>query len=148
MAIAYRHAVDVARGPEAAFAVLDDVTRTPEWLAVCKEAAPLSPGPNAVGAPLRYTYEQGGRLGVMEGETTARVPNEHVAYRYQDPMMDVAVDFRLCATPSGSRLVHTIEITPKSFMAKLFSSVIRQRLPKQTIDALERLRALLEADGA
>jgi hypothetical protein len=44
----------------------------------------------------------------------------------------------------GARLTHVIDITPKTLMAKLFSPMIRRQLPKQTINAMEQLRALLE----
>ena len=63
---------------------------------------------------------------------------------YGDKMMEVTVDFRMVKTSSGARLTHAIDITPKTFVAKLFSPFIRRQLPKQTIGAMERLRALLE----
>jgi len=58
--------------------------------------------------------------------------------------MDVTVDFRVTQAASCARLVHTIEITPKTLFAKLLSPMIRSQLPKQATTAMERLRGLLE----
>lgn len=145
MSIHFDHGIDVQRTPEDAFALLDDVSQTPKWLARCTGIEKLSPGPNAVGTKLRYSYKEGGRVGVMDGEITTRSPNERLTFRYTDKMMDVTVDFRIAKTDGGARLVHAIDITPRTFMAKLFSPLIRRQLPKQTITAMETLKALLES---
>ena len=146
MPIHFEHAIEVARGPERAFAVLDDLSRTPRWLARCTGIEKLTPGANAVGTKLRYAYQEGGRKGVMDGEITARIPNERLSFRYVDKMMEVSVDFRMSARDGGVRLVHAIDITPRTFFMKLFSPLIRRQLPRQTVTAMEKLRALLEAD--
>ena len=80
----------------------------------------------------------------MEGEIVGRIPGERIAFRYGDKMMEVAVDFHVTTAASGSRLTHTIDITPKTFLAKLFSPFIRRGLPRQTIEAMDHLRALLD----
>jgi len=144
MAIRFQHSVDVASDPKDAFAILDDLSATPKWLERCTGIEKLKPGSNAVGDKLKYSYKEGGRSGVMDGEITARSPNEHLSFHYWDKMMDVTVDFRVSQTASGARLVHTIEITPKTLFAKLISPMIRSQLPKQTTTAMERLRGLLE----
>ena len=145
MAIQFQHALDVARGPEQAFAVLDDLSATPKWLERCTGIEKLTPGPNAAGQKLKYSYKEGGRSGVMDGEITARTPNEHLSFRYWDKMMDVTVDFKVSKAVTGARLVHTIEITPKTLFAKMLSPMIRRQLPKQTTTAMEKLRTLLES---
>ena len=145
MAIEFQHAVDVRVAPESAFAVLDDVARTPEWLARCTGIDKLSEGPNAAGTRLRYHYRDGGRTGVMEGQITERLPNEHLRMQYADRMMDVNVDFRVSKSAEGARLVHAIAITPKSWIVRLFSPLIRRQLPDQTITAMQGLKALLES---
>src|SRR5438477_10262015 len=147
MPIHYEHSVDVAREPQRAFAVLDDVSQTPKWLARCTGIEKLTPGPNAVGTKLRYSFKEGGRSGVMDGEIVARTPNERLTMKYADKMMDVTVDFRMAKSGSGTRLTHAIEITPKTFMAKLFSPLIKRQLPKQTVTAMETLRGLPESEN-
>src|SRR5205807_5805974 len=104
MPIQYEHSVDVAREPQRDFAVLDDVALTPKWLARCTGIEKLTPGENAIGTKLRYSYQEPGRTGQMDGEITARVPNEHLTYHYADKMMEVVVDFQITKADSGARL--------------------------------------------
>ena len=150
MAIHFEHSIDVARSSENTFALLDDFGQTPKWLARCTELAPVAPGPHAVGTKLRYHYEvgyhhkEGGRTGVMDGEITARIPNERLTMKYEDDRMRVTVDFRIAKSDGVTRLTHAIDVTPKTFVAKLMSPLIRGQLPKQTVTAMETLKWLLE----
>ncbi|MBM3679160.1 MAG: SRPBCC family protein [Actinobacteria bacterium] len=149
MPISFQHSVNVSRGPDHVFAILDDVSRTPEWLERCTRVERLGDGLNTVGTPLRYSYRDGGRSGTMDGEITVREPDRHLAMRYRDRMMDVTVDFvvepRETGTRPGSRLTHSIEITPRTLPAKLFAPLLRRQLPRQTVKAMERLQTLAES---
>jgi len=143
MSIQFQHTIDLPQPPSQVFAVLDDVSQTPKWLVRCTGIEVLSPGPLAPGTKLRYSYREGGRAGTMDGQVTDRTPDENLLFSYDDKMMHVDVHFALAPNNSGTRLTHTIDITPKTFMAKLFSPLIRRALPKQTIDAMKSLRSLL-----
>ena len=145
MSIEFEHGIDVPQSPEQVFAVLDDVGQTPRWLARCTGIEKLTPGENAVGTRLRYSYHDGGRSGVMEGEVTAREVGRRLTFQYGDPMMEVQVDFQMTPQGSGTHLVHAIRITPRTLMAKLVAPMIRKQLPGQTIQAMETLRGLLAA---
>jgi uncharacterized protein YndB with AHSA1/START domain len=145
MAIHFEHTLDVATAPDKTFAYLDDLAQTPKWLARCTGIEKLTPGPNEVGTKLKYSYKEGRRVGTMDGEITARAPNERLTYRYDDKMMRVVVDFRVVKGDTGTRLTHAIDITPKTFFAKLFSPLIRRQLPKQTVTAMETLRDQLKS---
>ena len=148
MSIRFEHAIEVARGPEQIFAILDDLSQTPRWVSRCTGIEKLSPGPNAVGTKVRYAYREGGRTGTMDGEIRARTPNERLTVGYADKMMEVVVDFQMTKKDGGARLVHTIDIKPKSLMAKLFAPLVRRQLPQQTIAAMETLRGLVEGGAA
>ena len=148
MSIRFEHAIDVARAPEQIFAVLDDLSQTPKWLSRCTGIEKLSPGPNAVGTRVRYAYREGGRTGTMDGEIKARTPGERLTVGYADKMMEVVVDFHMTKTDGGARLTPTIDIRPKSLMAKLFAPLVRRQLPQQTITAMESLRGLVEGPPA
>lgn len=147
MTIEFEHAIEIACPPERVFAMLDDVSLAPRWISSCTAMEKSTPGPNEVGSLLRFTYQETTHSGVMEGETTARVPNERLAFRYADNLMQVAADFRLSPTPTGTRLIHKIELTPQTFFVRMLSSLIGSRLRPQTIAGLERLRAILEAEN-
>lgn len=144
MSIHFSHTIDLAHEPKKVFALLDDLAATPKWLERCTGIEKIDPGPNVEGAKLRYSYRDGGRTGTMEGEIVGRLADERLTFRYFDKMMEVAVDFHVTAAAAGSRLTHTIDITPRTFFARLFSPFIRRGLPKQTISAMERLRSLLD----
>ena len=79
----------------------------------------------------------------MDGQLAERVENQKLSFRYSDKMMKVGVHFSMQPQGSGTRLTHSIDITPQTFFAKLISPLIRRQLPKQTISAMEALRALL-----
>lgn len=145
MAIHFEHTIDVSQPPGEVFAVLDDVSQTPNWLARCTGIEVLTPGPMNVGTKLRYSYKDGGRAGTMDGQIAERVPGRELVYNYEDKMMRVAVQFSMEPAGSGTRLTHVIDITPKTLVAKLVSPLIRKQLPKQTITAMESLRGLLES---
>ncbi len=144
MAIVFEHGIDLPQPPSAVFALLDDFSQLPKWLKPCEGLAKLGTGPNAAGDKLRYAYAQGGRHGVMDGVIVAREPERRLTCKYYDRLFTVVVDFRVAdGEGGGTRLVHHIEITPNSFMAKLMSPLIRGQLPRQTIDSMQALRQLL-----
>lgn len=147
MSIRCEHAETVRATPERAFAVIDDLALTSKWLPPCVSLEKLGPGPNAVGDKLRYVYRHGGRTAEMAGEIVARVPGARLHCRYFDGTFEVSVDLRVSPSDGGTLTTHIIEITPKRFLAKLFSPLIRMGLEKQTREAAAGLRKLLEAGG-
>jgi carbon monoxide dehydrogenase subunit G len=144
MAITYQHRETVRTTPEKAFALIDDLPRTAEWLPPCVSLEKVGSGSNAVGDRLRYVYRQGGSQGEMAGEILAHEPGQRLHCIYRDPMFDVSVDLAVAPAPEGALTTHTIAITPKSFMARLMSPLIRLGLRKQTRDAAANLKRLLE----
>ncbi|MFO0912089.1 MAG: SRPBCC family protein [Pirellulales bacterium] len=148
MAVRYQHEEPVAVAPEQAFALIDDLPATSKWLPPCVSLTNLNGGPNAPGDKLRYVFKQGGRESEMAGEIIDRVPGERLHCRYYDRAFDVSVDLRVRRAPSGALTIHIIEITPKSFVGKLFSPLIRLGLGKQTRDAARNLKRLLEQGSA
>lgn len=145
MPINYEYSVEVNSSPEQAFSVVDDLARTPEWLCVCVSLEKLSPGPNKVGDKLKYTFKQGKRPGVMDGEITARVPGKKLTYQFDDRMFRVVIDFNISPTSAGAKMTHVIAITPKTFAGKLMTPLIRLGVPKQTKDAMHALKAILDS---
>jgi len=144
----FTHTLEVDTSRSEVFSILDDVGRTPEWLNRCTGVDKLSDGPNAVGTQLKYHYKDGSRTGEMDGRITAYEPEEHIAMLYTDSMMDVSVDF--VATPGpvddSTRLTHTIDIRTKG-LARLFWPIIKVALPRQTTEAMARLKRLAEVDS-
>jgi carbon monoxide dehydrogenase subunit G len=148
MPIQFQHSIDVKRTPAEAFAVLDDFEKTPTWVERCTKLEKPEGGPNTTGQKLKYSYRERGRSGVMDGEIQVHEPGKHLRMHYWDKMLDVVVDFQVAPADGGARLTHTIDITPKAFMVKLFSFAIRRQLPQQTVQTMENLRRLLEGGAS
>ena len=123
----FSHSLVVNAPQSEIFAILDDVRRTPEWLTRCTGIDKIDDGPNKAGTRLKYHYKDGKRTGEMDGQITVHDPDNHITMLYTDKMMDVTVDIRT-----------------KGF-GKIFSPIIRRTLPKQTTDAMDRLKALAES---
>lgn len=143
MAIVFEHGIDLPQSPQQVFAFLDDFKKVPLWLKRCEGVAKEGRGPNQKGDRLRYAYCESGHHGVMDGDIIVHEPDRHLGYRYYDRMMSVNVDFRMEPAGQGTRLVHRIEIKPHSLMARIMAPMIRNRIPKQTIMAMENVRSLL-----
>lgn len=139
----YSHTEHVNALPASVFELLDDTSRTPEWLSRCTGIDKLSEGPNRVGTKLRYHYKSGGRAGSMDGEITVHEPARRLTMLYVDKMMDVTVDFVTAPEGVGTSLTHNINIQPKGF-GKVFTPLIKRSLPKQTLDAMAKLKAIAE----
>jgi hypothetical protein len=148
MAIRCQHVETIRATPERTFAVIDDLPLTAKWLPPCVSLEKVGSGPNAPGDKLRYVYKQGGKTAEMAGEIVARTPGERLHCKYFDSMFEVSVDLRVAAAPDGAVTTHIIEITPKRFMAKLMSPLIRLGLGKQTREAAANLKKLLESTAA
>lgn len=145
MPIRYEHKETIRTSPERAFAAIDDLPLTAKWLPPCVSLEKLTPGPNAPGDKLHYVYKQGGKQCEMTGEIIARTPGERLHCKYHDKMFEVSVDLRVAAASEGALTTHIIEITPRKFLARLMSPLIRLGLGKQTRTAAANLKQLLES---
>jgi carbon monoxide dehydrogenase subunit G len=140
----FAHTLSVSAPPSTIFAIVDDVTKTPQWLSRCTGIDKVDPGPNDVGTRLKYHYDDGRRSGTMDGQIVAREPDRHFAMKFTDTMMDVTVDFVAASDGVGTTLTHTVDIATKRF-GKVFSPIIKRQLPKQTMDAMTKLKAMAES---
>ncbi|WP_230209332.1 SRPBCC family protein [Nostocoides sp. HKS02] len=139
----FAHTLSVSAAPSAIFAIIDDFSKTPQWLSRCTGIDKLDPGANDVGTRLNYHYDDGRRSGTMDGQIVAREPDRHFAMKFTDRMMDVTVDFVAASDGVGTTLTHTIDIATKGF-GVLLSPLIKRQLPKQTMDAMTALKAMAE----
>jgi carbon monoxide dehydrogenase subunit G len=139
----FAHTLSVSAPPAAIFAIVDDFSKTPQWLSRCTGIDKLDPGPNDVGTRLSYHYDDGRRSGTMDGQIVAREPDRHFAMKFTDRMMDVTVDFVAASDGVGTTLTHTVDIATKGF-GVLLSPLIKRQLPTQTMDAMTALKAMAE----
>ena len=124
--------------------MLDDLTRTPEWLNGCTQLDKVSQPPNAVGTKLRYHYKYGRKHGVMDGSIVVREPDRRLAMSFKDKLMEVSVDFATAPQGvEGATMTHTITINTKGF-GKMLGPVVSRHLPEQTIAAMMALKQIVE----
>lgn len=140
----FAHTLSVSAPPSTVFAIVDDFSKTPQWLSRCTGIDKLDGGTNDVGTRLTYHYDDGRRTGSMDGQIIAREPDRHFAMKFTDRMMDVTVDFVAASDGVGTTLTHSIDIATKG-IGKLFTPLIKRDLPKQTMDAMVKLKALAES---
>jgi carbon monoxide dehydrogenase subunit G len=137
--------IDVARPPAEVFAFLDDIRQTPKWLTRCTNIEQTTSGPKAVGTKLRYSYQEQGRSGTMDGVVSEYEKDRRLAMAFTDPMMDVRVGFQVEPAAGGSRIVHEVEIEPRNFMAKMMTPMISSMTRKQMDSDTAKLKQMLES---
>ena len=144
----FAHTLSVSAPPSAIFSIVDDFSKTPQWLSRCTGIDKVSEGANDVGTQLKYHYNDGRRSGTMDGQVIAHEPDRHFAMKFTDKMMDVTVDFDMEPGPNAgqTRLTHTITIDTKGF-GKVFTPMINRQLPGQTEGAMTQLKRLAESAG-
>lgn len=144
MPIRCEHEEFVRTSPERAFAAIDDLPLTAQWLPPCVSLTKIGDGPNNPGDTLEYVYRQGRQTGRMTGRIVDRISGERLHCIYEDSMFAVSVDLRVAPAPEGTKMTHIIEMTPKKLIAKLFTPLVKLGIRKQTTDAAVNLKKLLE----
>jgi len=139
--------IDVQRPPDLVFAFIDAEDKAPHWLSRCVEITRTSPGAKAVGSTLRYTYQQGGRKGTMDGVVTEYEPGKRLGMKYTDRMFDISIGFDVAATSTGAHVTERVAIEPKGIVGKLMSPLIGLATRRQTGKDMETLKHLLERPG-
>ena len=139
-----RATLEIAKPPSEVFAFMDDLSKAPLWLMSCTVLRQTTDTPRVVGSPLHYEFLQGNRPGEMDGVVTAYEPGRRLAMRFSDDRFEVTVEIRVVTAPSGSALAHSVGITPKSFLGRLVSPLIRMGNRKQVASNLARAKEILE----
>ena len=140
---------EIARRPAEVFAFVDDVHNAPRWLSRCTGLQQTSAPPKGVGTTLRYFYKDpGGHTGEMAGVVTDYERDKRLAMRMTDRTLRVGIFFRFASKGSGTEIDHTVEITPRTFLMRLMSPMIRGATQKQITRDTAKLKELLESGAA
>lgn len=142
----FSHTVDVRRSPAEVFAFLDDFANTPRWNTHCTQMEQTSPGPRVAGSKLRYAFNDNGRKGEMRGFVRDREDGRGFTMVFTDDALEVIIAFALTEAGSGTRLVHTVSVTPRSFLMKMIAPVFRGRTGKQIVEEVKRLKEIIEKE--
>jgi carbon monoxide dehydrogenase subunit G len=138
--------LDVARPPSEVFAFVDDVSQCPRWLSRCAELTMTSPPPKRAGSTLYYRYKEGSPGGSMDGVVRAWEKDKRLEMEFKDKLFEVEIAFAFEPAGAGTRIHHTVVISPKPVLAKLMSPMIRKMTEKQIAQDTAALKRLLEAN--
>jgi Polyketide cyclase / dehydrase and lipid transport len=137
----------VSRTMPETFSALVDFANYPTWMEACVRLSQTSPGELGSGAALHYVHNTGGRKGEMSGVVTTFEHDRMLKLNFEDSAFAVDVGFSTEAVGDGTRVMHFIDIDPKSLFGRLFAPIIRKGNAKQVSANLRRFKILLESSG-
>ena len=142
MAMQFSERIEVRRKPAECFAFVDDFANAPQWNELCR-ALQRDGSDVREGGGLVYTYKQGNRSGVMQGQIVERDPPRRLLLEFGDRMFQIEVGFRFDAIPGGTRIEHTLEVEPRSWLTRLMTPLLRPAMRKQTAKQAAALKQAL-----
>jgi uncharacterized protein YndB with AHSA1/START domain len=138
------NSVEIARPPAEVFAFLADGTNDRRWRAGVLDITPKA------GTGVGAVYEQGvkgpfGRRVPADYEITAFEPDRRIGFRAIAGPVRPEGAYELEPVDGGTRVTFSLRCAP-SGLAKLMTPMVARTM-RSEVAALERLRAVLEADA-
>ena len=129
--------------PEAAFAVVSDLLRAPEWVPDLVSVTKVSDGPVGVGTRFTEVVQMGDKRG--DGELWVTVFEPKISSRKR---MERAFGARFTIEPEGDgcRITHDYEVK-LSGMARLMAPLMGKWVEKNSAHAMQDLKQLIERQG-
>jgi hypothetical protein len=124
------------------FAYLVDLEHTPEWNWAIASSTRLTPGPTQVGSRFRLERTAPQRA-IEELEVTALRPGEHLQVAGRLGPFDARLSYDLLDTPSGTRIVNTVELDPTVPLG-LLGGLVTGRIRGAVAENLGALKDVLE----
>jgi carbon monoxide dehydrogenase subunit G len=138
------YSIEVKKPVEDVFKFLDDSELAKQWIGGLESIEPLTTGGNRVGAKAKHIYVEDGRKIEMIEETLIYEPNKRVKIKGVTDGFELLVDYRLHATPNGTRIEQETEIHMKSLMMKILAPLINWSNRKRIAEDFARLKTLIE----
>lgn len=136
--------IQIHKPADAIFRVVDDFTQAPCWLTSCVELVQVSTGPRANGTLLQYAFDQGGRRSKMSGVLVSYEKGRRIEMKFDDSKFEVSVTLLIDQADGAAFVTHAIAITPKTFLTRLMSPMIRAGNRQQVETNCRRLKELVE----
>ena len=144
--IRFRFVESIAASPDAVFAVMSDINRFEEWLAM--DGRPRGEGPVGVGARFDSTSRLGPWKVEAEGEVTHYEPGHRMGFRLTGRnSIDFETDIRLEASGRGTTMTGTGWLQTHGRW-RLLEPILRMELEKGEAAEARRLKAIVEAAEA
>jgi uncharacterized membrane protein len=138
--------IEIRRPVEVVFAFVSDKRNSPQWQGSIKEAQVTPDGPPTVGAQVREVVSFLGVKMETIGEITALEPNRSFSMKATGGPTSAEETWRFEATGEGTRLSGTLQ-GETGGLFKVAGPILAGQLKKQMEADLQRLKALLEAQG-
>lgn len=129
------------------FEQIDDDEKLKLWMEGLEETSYPSGRDvqNPLGTKFVQKIREGGRVGEYEGEVIAYEKPTRLAIDIGNRQFTMRVDYRLSATPTGTRLDYSVETIKANWfvrlLSKLFSGFTRRLLDRQ----MKKLKELAES---
>lgn len=141
--IRFAYEESIQASPDEVFAVMSDVNRFDEWLAMDGNLVDGSP------TRLGSTFESTGKMGPLtvrgRGHITRFEPGRAFGFTMSAPnAFDFDLDVELDGTANGTRMVGSGSMTTHRLW-RLLEPVLRSEVQKGEVAEARRLKALLEA---
>ncbi|NNC74193.1 MAG: hypothetical protein HKN93_01655 [Acidimicrobiia bacterium] len=142
--------IDIDSSPEAVWELLSQPARHPDFATPSDSIVELGDGEVREG----YVYKEKGGIppikSVMTWTVAEVVPNRRLVSDGTDGKVNIHVDWDLEATASGTRLSHSMELSPAWFlvpvMAVMWPAVMRKRAQAALDGTMSNLKQIVEAN--
>ena len=138
--------IDVAATPEAAFAVVADMTQAPRWVPDLVSVTKVTDGPVAVGTRYTEVVQMGDKQGDGELWVTVHEPPRVYAHDGQGGPARFSARFTIEPAGDGCRVVHDYEVKLTG-MARLMAPLMSKWVEKNSRAAMDNLKRLIEQGG-
>ena len=141
--------IDIDGPPEAVWDLLMEPTRYPEFATPSDEIVELGDGDMREG----YVYKERGGIppikSVLTWTVAEMVPNKRLVSDGTDGKVQIHVDWDLGPTATGTRLAHSMELTPAWFlvpvMAVMWPLMMRKRAQAALDGTMSNIKEIVEA---
>ncbi len=142
--------IDIDGPPEAVWELVSQPARYPDFATPSDAIVELGEGDLREG----YVYKERGGIppvkSVMTWTVAEVVPNRRLVSDGTDGNVRIHVDWDLAATASGTRLSHSMELSPAWFlapvMAVMWPALMRKRAQAALDDTMTNIKRIVEAN--
>ena len=138
--------LEIHRPVEVVFAFATDFRHAPQWQETTKEVYVTPNGPPIVGTKATQVASFLGMKLEATNEITALEPNRSFSFKGTSGPAELVATTRFEATGAGTRLSGMVQMEPGGLF-KVAGPLLAGQLKKQLEGDLQRLKALLEAQG-
>jgi hypothetical protein len=144
--IRFAYEESIAASPDAVFAVMADIARFDEWLAM--DGRPKDPGPTRLGSRFESTSRIGPLRLDSQGEITRYEPGRRFGFRLMNPRaVEFEIDIRLDPSDGGTRMKGSGTLQMHRLW-RLLGPIMRLELEKGEAAEAARLKKLVEGGPA